>query len=203
MITMVRIDDSNNKVKCWIDLEKEGSLLEEKARDRDWEQEIAVQLMLRVGCRVSGIFSITPSSISWNEKGEYWEVRVRGKNTKGGEKTVRDAYLPDRVKENLDRYASERDIGANEQYVQKSKSTVRRWVSEIGEELADDMDEPRWKHLSSHDLRASWSNFWLVEKGTSVRIMMAIGGWSSYDAIEPYLTKPSSEKIGEEMNAVV
>ena len=197
---MVRIDDSNDKVKCWIDFEKEGSLLEEKARERDWEQEIAVQLMLRVGCRVSGIFSITPSNISWNEKGEYWEVRVRGKNTKGGEKTVRDAYLPNRVKENLDRYASERDIGANEQYVQKSKSTVRRWVSELGNELADEMDEPRWEHLSTHDLRTSWANYYLVEEEKPVRVMMAIGGWGSYDAIEPYLTAPTPSKIGEAMN---
>lgn len=200
---MVRIDDSNDKVKCWIDFETEGSLIEEKARERDWEQEIAVQLMLRVGCRVSGIFSITPSSISWNEKGEYWVVRVRGKNTKGGEKTVRDAYLSDRVKENLDRYASEREIGANEQYVQKSKSTVRRWVSEIGEELADEMDEPRWKHLSTHDCRASWANYWLVEQDISVRIMMELGNWGSYDAIEPYLTKPTPSKIGEEMNSAI
>ena len=52
----------------------------------------------------------------------------------------------------------------------------------------------------SHDLRRAWANYHLVEKEVSVRVMMAIGGWSSYDAIEPYLTQPSSEKIGAELN---
>jgi len=30
--------------------------------------------------------------------------------------------------------------------------------------------------------------------------MMNIGWWSSYNAIEPYLSKPALSKIGEEMN---
>jgi hypothetical protein len=31
---------------------------------------------------------------------------------------------------------------------------------------------------------------------------MAIGGWSSYSAIEPYLTEPSESNIIDEMQAV-
>ena len=200
---MVRIDDSNDRTKCWIDFNKEGKLLEEKAREKDWEQEIAIQLLLRVGCRVSGIFSVKPEGISWNEKGEYWQVRVRGKNTKGGEKTVRDAYLPDRVKENLDRYASERDIEQDEPYISVAKSTVRNWVSQCAKEIADETGEQRWEYVSTHDLRRSWATHYLVEEGVQVRVMMEIGGWSSYDAIESYLDKPSPQKIGSEMNSIV
>ncbi len=29
--------------------------------------------------------------------------------------------------------------------------------------------------------------------------MMAIGGWSDYSAIEPYLTEPTETRIGEAM----
>jgi hypothetical protein len=32
--------------------------------------------------------------------------------------------------------------------------------------------------------------------------MMEIGGWASYGAIEPYLTKPTPRKIGEELDKV-
>jgi len=64
--------------------------------------------------------------------------------------------------------------------------------------------------------RLRWSSAgecWLVEvrgKDTSggdgktrddVRTMMSIGGWSNYDAIEPYLGEPTESKIGRSMSA--
>ena len=199
---MVRIDDSSYETKCWLSFPAEIEQVESRARGRDWGQEIAVQLMSRVGCRASGVLTACPQGVEWNEEGEYWQIRVRGKNTKGGEKTVRDAYLPDRVKENLDRYASERDISKSEAYVDASVDTVRRWVREITNELADERDEQRWEYVSSHDLRRSWASHYLVEQDVAIRVMMEIGGWSSYEAIEPYLTKPTPRKIGAEMNAV-
>lgn len=200
---MVRIDDSNERVKCWLDFPEEVEEVERKAREREWEQEVFIQLQVYVGSRVSGSVTAKPSGIKWNEDGEYWSIEIRGKNTKGGEKTVRDAYLPKSVKENLDRYQSERGIDEDEPYVQKSVSTLRRWVEEITKELAQETGKERYKHVSSHDLRRSWATHHLVEKDVGVRIMMEIGGWSSYEAIEPYLTKPSKEKIGQEMNAVI
>ena len=199
---MVRLDDSADKTKCWIDYPEEVLTLEDYARDRDWEQEIAIQLMARVGCRASGVLTAKPNGLRWNSDGEYWELEVRGKNTKGGAKTVRDAYVPERVKENLDRYASERNISDDEPYVDASVSTVRRWVRELTDEIANKTDNERWYEVSSHDLRRSWATHHLVEKDVAVRVMMEIGGWSSYEAIEPYLTKPTYEKIGEELQKV-
>jgi integrase len=196
---MVRIDDSGSETKCWLDFPSEVQTIEQKARERDWEQEIAIQLMGRVGARASGVLSAKPKNLRWNSEGDYWEIEIRGKNTKGGKKTIRDAYIPERVKENLDRYASERDIGGDERYVQKSKSTITRWVREITNELAEETRNERWKHVSSHDLRRSWATHYLVEENKPVRVMMTIGGWSSYDAIEPYLTEATPSKIGEAM----
>ena len=198
---MVRIDDSAHEIKCWVDYPDEVQTIEEYARDRDWEQEIAVQLMARVGCRASGVLTACPENLRWNSDGEYWQIEIRGKNTKGGEKTVRDAYVPTRVKENLDRYASERDIDDGEPYVDASVSTVRRWVREITNEIAEISGNERWFKVSSHDLRRSWATHYLVEEDVAVRVMMEIGGWSSYEAIEPYLPKPTPAKIGEELEA--
>jgi hypothetical protein len=111
---MVRIDDSGSEVKCWLSYPQEIEQVEQKARERDWEQEIAIQLMARVGCRASGVKSAKPKNLRWNSDGEYWELSVKGKNTKGGDKTTRDAFVPTRVKENLDRHASERGRGDTE-----------------------------------------------------------------------------------------
>jgi site-specific recombinase XerC len=60
----------------------------------------------------------------------------------------------------------------------------------------------RWPHVASHDLRRSWATHHLVEVDVSIRVMMEIGGWSSYDSIEPYLTKPTPSKIGQELNQI-
>lgn len=66
---------------------------------------------------------------------------MRGKNPKRGEKTVQDAYVPERVKENLDRYASERRVANDEPYVSASVSTVRRWIREPLECFVHSLEE--------------------------------------------------------------
>lgn len=195
---MVRIDDSSDEVKCWLDFPSEIELLEDRARSKDWEREIAIQLMSRVGCRVSGVLSAKPCNLQWNSKGEYWEIEIKGKNTEGGAKKTRLAYVPDEVKRNLDRYASERDIEDSQPYLNKSKATIRRWVREARDDLAEEYGS-NWKYVSSHDLRRSWATYHLVERAVNVRVMMEIGGWSDYQSIEPYLGKPTPNKIAEEM----
>ncbi|GAA0197222.1 hypothetical protein GCM10009000_008540 [Halobacterium noricense] len=42
----------------------------------------------------------------------------------------------------------------------------------------------------------------LVEENVSARIVMALGSWSIYDAIESYLAAPTEVNIIESMSAV-
>lgn len=81
-------------------------------------------------------------------------------------------------------------------------SSIRRWVRDITDTIAEETGEERWEHVSTHDLRRSWVTYHLVEEGVPIRVMMSIGGWSSYDAIEPYLAQPTPSKIGSEMGSV-
>lgn len=133
---MVRIDDSADRTKCWLSFPDEKDELISTARSRDWERAIAIRLMAEVGCRASGVLSAKPAGIEYNSEGGYWQIEIKGKNTKGGKKTIRDAYLPDSVKQTLDIFADERNIANEEPYVDKSESTVRRWVVEAGKEMA-------------------------------------------------------------------
>lgn len=59
-----------------------------------------------------------------------------------------------------------------------------------------------YERVSSHDLRRCWAQHLLVEEGVSPRIVMALGGWSSYDAIEPNLTAPTEDNIIDSMSEV-
>jgi len=195
---MVRIDDSGDETKCWLDYPAEIEQLADKAREGGWERRIAILLMGKTGLRVSGVPTAKPQGLTYNDEGNYWELEVRGKNTKGGSKATRDTYIPDGVQRELTNYAKERDISPSEPYVGASVDSIRRWVREARAELTDQSE--RWQHVSSHDLRRSWATHHLVEEDVSVRVMMEIGGWSDYQSIEPYLTKPTPSKIGEELN---
>lgn len=195
---MVRIDDSGSETKCWLSRD-ELVLLERTAGRKDWSREIAISLMGRVGLRASEVPLVSDSGLRWSEDGEIWLLEVRGKNTKGGDKTIRDAWIPEDVEDDLRKYARERDLDASESWIDASTPTVRRWVKEAAEAIAEREGSERWLSVSSHDLRRSWATYHLVERGVDVRTMMSIGGWSDYDAIEPYLNEPTESRIGDVM----
>jgi len=204
---MVRIiDDSGDVTKCLLDpYDEELGDLEAAARADDWEREVAIQLLGRAGLRADEVANgdtgtyPTANRLRWSSSGECWLLEVRGKNTKGGSKQTRDAWIPDDVAENIQRFVSERDRDPNAPIVEVANSSVRRWVREAARDLADDGYGERWRDVSSHDLRRSWATYHIVERGVDVRTMMSIGGWSDYSAIEPYLGKPTESKIGATM----
>jgi len=114
---------------------------------------------------------------------------------------MRDVWLPDDVEHNISKFVRERGLSDDEPIVDVSPSSVRRWVREAAEVLAEPAQDDGWQYVSSHDLRRSWATWHLVERTDTVdvRTMMAVGGWSSYSAIEPYLNAPTESRIGEAM----
>lgn len=198
---MVRVDDSGGEVRCWL-RQDELDELESVALEADWQREIAMQLMGRCGFRASEVPYPGDAQLRWSEPGDCWLVETRGKNTKGGEKALRDAWMPDDVASSIHRYSRERGLDDEEPWVDISVGSVRRWVKEATEQLSEQTGDERWLQVSSHDLRRSWATYHLVERGVDVRTMMAIGGWSNYSAIEPYLNEPTEQRIGSVMAKV-
>ena len=105
---MVRVDDSGEVPKCWLDRDEIGRLAEAAARN-DWEREIAVQLMACCGLRASEVSYPGDAELRYSDDADGWLLEVRGKNTKGGDPTVRDAWMPEPVEANVRRFARERD----------------------------------------------------------------------------------------------
>jgi integrase len=196
---MVRVDDSGGVTKCWLD-RNELAELEAAAARGDWKREIAVMLMGRCGFRADEVNYPGDAELRWSEDGECWFVEIRGKNTRGGEPKLRDAWMPQDVEANVRRFSRERGRETGESWVDASKSSVRRWVKEAASKVAEDAKQSeRWQEVSSHDLRRSWATYHLVERQVDVRTMMSIGGWSNYSAIEPYLAEPTEGRIGNAM----
>lgn len=208
----MRIDDSGARVKVWLD-DDEADILQRTLEKQAWERGIAGLLMLRCGLRSEETTTVTPNDVERAKDGESWFLEVQGKNTKGGEKTTRKIWLPDNVERDLFNFARQNDIDDDEPYLSYTPRTIQNWISndhgkdEQGTGAADVLardegENDDWKHVSSHDLRRHWAHHHLVEENVPVRVMMAIGGWSSYSAIEPYLTEPSESNIIDEMRAV-
>jgi integrase len=195
---MVRVDDSGDVTKCWLSPE-ELTRLERTAGEEDWSREIAMQLMGRCGLRASEVNYPSDDGLRWSDDGEVWLFEVRGKNTKGGGKKTRDAWMPEAVAEDVHKYGRERALAGSEAWVDVSTPSIRRWVKEAAQVVAEQTGEARWSEVSSHDLRRSWATYHLVERQVDVRTMMSIGGWSDYSAIEPYLAEPTESRIGEAM----
>ncbi|ELY89366.1 site-specific integrase [Natrialba taiwanensis] len=195
---MVRVDDSDDVTKCWL---SPGELdrLERAAGEDGWEREVAIQLMGRCGLRASEVSYPSDSNLRYSDDGDIWLFEVQGKNTKGGSKKTRDAWMPDDVADDIHKYSRERGLDLSDRWVDASTPSVRRWVNEATHTVAEQTDNPRWRSVSSHDLRRSWATYHLVERQVDVRTMMSIGGWSDYSAIEPYLAEPTEARIGEAM----
>lgn len=52
-----------------------------------------------------------------------------------------------------------------------------------------------FRRVSSHDLRRRFAQRLLVGREMNPRVVMAVGGWDSFAAIEPYLTEPTEQVI--------
>lgn len=138
------------------------------------------------GLRVTEVLGVTPSNISRMDDGRHYELEVtNGKDTTGsydGGKH-RETWLSVEVEATINRYVREAGLRDDDPLIGRSKRTVQYWV----ENAADESDNEDYRRVSTHDLRRYWANHLLVEENVSPRIVIALGGWSSYDAIEPYL----------------
>ena len=170
-----------------------------------FEREVAIRLMGDSGLRAHEVLDVEPRHISRMGDGRHYELEVvGGKDTTGefDQGKHRETWLPIEVESFINRYIQSEGLEDDEPLVDVSKRTVQNWVKWAAKDAADETGDPDYERVSSHDLRRAWANHLLVEEGVSPRIVMALGGWSSYDAIEPYLAKPTESNIIESMREV-
>jgi integrase len=75
---------------------------------------------------------------------------------------------------------------------------VRRTAARAAEATGDE----DFRKVSTHDLRRRFAQRLLIDQQMNPRVVMAVGGWDSFAAIEPYLNAPSEEVIDDAFAAV-
>jgi len=171
-----------------------------------FEQEVAIRLMGDCGLRVKEVLDVKPKHVSRLSDGTHFELEVVGGKDTTGEYAngkYRETWLPRNVEATINRYIQQADVDDNDCLVPRAKRTVQYWVEEAAKRAAEETGNEDYRRISTHDLRRCWANYLLVEQNISPRIVMALGGWNSYDAIEPYLAEPTEENIIESMRTAL
>jgi integrase len=160
--------------------------------------DLVLQLGGYVGLRAFEIPQVCPKHVKRTEDGEHYRLRVpEGKDTTGSGGKPRDAYLPANVERDLHRYQNAEDVDRGGPYIDLSERGVRAIVKRTAERAAEETGDDDYRHVSSHDLRRRFAQRLLVDEQMNPRVVMQVGGWNSFAAIEPYLNAPTPEVVNE------
>ena len=158
--------------------------------------DLIIQLGAYVGLRAFEIPQVAPKHVKRTEDGDHYRLRVpEGKDTTGSGGKPRDAYLPKDVEGDIHRYQTAEDIGRHDPLVDLSERGVRAVVKRTAERAAEHTGDEDYRHVSSHDLRRRFAQRLLVEESVNPRVVMQVGGWDSFEAIQPYLNAPTPEVV--------
>lgn len=190
-------DEKEHKV--WLTDEEIEELRRATAGYRD---DIIIQLGAYVGLRAFEIPQVQPQHIKSTENGQYRLHVPRGKDTTGNGGKPRDAYLPADVERSLQQFQNAENIAPRDPFVDLTERGVRAAVKRTAEAAADATGNDDYHHVSSHDLRRRYAQRLLVDREMNPRVVMAVGGWSSFQAIEPYLNAPTQDVIDDAFSDV-
>jgi integrase len=161
-----------------------------------------IQLGAFVGLRAFEIPQVCPINVKETESGQY-RLRIEaGKDTTGNGGKPRDAYLPDSVERDLQRYQNQHNIAPKDPFIDLKQPGVRAVVRRTAARVAEETGNEDFRKVSTHDLRRRFAQRLLVDKQMNPRVVMAVGGWNSFAAIEPYLNAPSEDVIDDAFSDV-
>jgi len=188
-----------NEHKVWLTDTEIDDLRRATTSQRD---DIIIQLGAFVGLRAFEIPQVRPTDVKQTDSGQF-RLRVEtGKDTTGGGGKPRDAYLPNDVERDLRRYQREHNIAPKDPVIELKQPGVRAVVRRTADRAAEETGDEDFRKVSSHDLRRRFAQRLLVDQQMNPRVVMAVGGWDSFAAIEPYLNAPSEDVIDDAFQAV-
>jgi integrase len=185
---------SGGETKVWLTDEEIEDLRRATASQRN---DLMIQLGAYVGLRAFEIPQVRPADIKTTEAGQYRLHVPAGKDTTGNGGKPRDAFLPADVERDLQRYQNAENIAPKDTFIDLATDSVRKVVSRTAEKAAEMTGDDDFEKVSSHDLRRRFAQRLLVDEELNPRVVMAVGGWDSFAAIEPYLTEPTESVIDE------
>jgi len=188
----IQATEKPNQCKVWLTDAELEHLRRTAGSHRD---DFVIQLGDYVGLRAFEIPQVTSAPVKRTEDGEHFRLRVpNGKDMSGNGGKPHDAYLPNEVESDLHRLRTTEGIDQDEPFVELTDSGVRKVGKRTARRETEQTDDGGFEHVSSHDL---WRRFFqlLVNDQVNPRVVMAVGGWDFFQAIEPYLNAATPEVV--------
>ena len=168
----LREHDTSDGMKVWLSDDDVDALIDAAS---DTEQEIAFSLAARCGLRSHEVLDVTPSHVVDTDAGTTLTV-PSGKGDK-----YRETPIPDGLAKQLRTVDDMRDADSDDPIISVTTTqSLRNWISNTRQQLADDTDDDRWLHVSFHDLRRTWATS-LASRDVDALIVCDWGGWSDLD----------------------
>jgi len=192
--------EKGGSFKVWMDDDEIDELRRAAGSRRD---DLIIQLGAFVGLRAFEIPQVAPEHVRRVDDGDHYRLRVpEGKDTRTGEGEPRNAYLPASVERDLYQFERDEQLDDTDPFVDLTPGGVRAAVRRTADAAAERTGDDDFRDVSSHDLRRRFAQRLLVDHGMNPRVVMAVGGWSSFGAIEPYLHAPTDEVVNREFDDV-
>jgi integrase len=192
--------EKGGSFKVWMTDDEIDELRRAAGSRRD---DLIIQLGAFVGLRAFEIPQVAPEHVRRVDDGDHYRLRVpEGKDTRTGEGEPRNAYLPASVERDLYQFERDEQLDDTDPFVDLTPGGVRAAVRRTADAAAERTGDDDFRDVSSHDLRRRFAQRLLVDHGMNPRVVMAVGGWSSFGAIEPYLHAPTDEVVNREFDGV-
>ena len=167
--------------RLWLSRVEQQRLLD--CVDEDYpRRRIALDLAL-TGLRSDEVRNVEPRHFErLDGGGDKWRLTVPDGKT-GTRSTPVSRDLRERVKY----LKSAARLRADEPIIDVSTRSLRDWIGEARDELADVLEDDRWHDLGMHDLRRTWATdtfYSLAFEGVPIaeELTMAWGGWAMTDS---------------------
>ncbi len=158
--------------------------------------------------RLAGEVGLRPAELARLHPGDVTRVQVDPLRyllavpPADGDDDERTAYLPTDVERELRRYVRSNGIGDDERIFDVTPRRLQMLVSEVGDRAAELRNDSRLAAVSTSDLRRFFAYSSLVEHEVNPRVVKAVGGWRSFEGLEPYLPEPTDETIVDSFETV-
>jgi len=168
-----REHDQLESPKVWLSHDEADQLIQTPESSG---RKIAFSLGVRCGLRSAEILDVTPDDIRDTDVVGAMLKVVEGK----GDKT-RQTPIPETLKAQIETADEYRDEPSDEPIISVSTTqSLRNWIGDVGETLADETGNDEWESLSMHDLRRTWATH-LVNKDVDPLVVCQWGGWEDLE----------------------
>ncbi|OYR65161.1 tyrosine-type recombinase/integrase [Halorubrum ezzemoulense] len=141
----------------------------------DTEKRVAFELGARCGLRSAEILDVAPQDVARTEAGSMLRI-WSGKGDK-----YRETPMPANLATTIVTIGDVRDESTDEPVLSiDSTRSLRRWVQEAREQLADETEDEGWHYLSTHDLRRTWATA-LANDEVDPLLVLDWGGWEDLE----------------------